>query len=89
MRVDGPNISELARVLRIVDVFDAMTSSRPYKPAIPPLEAARIMTRSAGLAVTEAEEGVVDHRDQGMRHCFDERLLKKFIIFLGNMRLNE
>jgi HD-GYP domain-containing protein (c-di-GMP phosphodiesterase class II) len=89
MRIEGPNISELARVLRIVDVFDAMTSSRPYKAAIPPLEAAQIMTRSAGLAATEGDDAAVDQRDQGMRRCFDDRLLRKFILFLGNMRLNE
>ncbi len=90
MKIEAANISELARVLRIVDVFDAMTSNRPYKPAIPPLEAARIMTSQAGLAATEADDtAVLDQRDQGMRHCFDDRLLKKFIVFLGNMRLNE
>jgi len=27
-------------------------------------------------------------RDQGMRHCFDEELLGKFIVFLGTMRLH-
>lgn len=89
MRLQGANISELARVLRIIDVFDAMTSNRPYKSAIPPLEAAQIMTRSAGPEVIEAEEAVADRRDQGMRHCFDDKLLRKFIVFLGNMRLNE
>jgi hypothetical protein len=28
-----------------------------------------------------------DVRDQGMRQCFDEDLLRKFIVFLGHMKL--
>lgn len=36
MSLEGPNITMLARVLRITDVFDAMTSRRPYKDPMPP-----------------------------------------------------
>jgi putative two-component system response regulator len=32
-----------ARILQIVDVFDALTTERPYKKALPPLEAFRVM----------------------------------------------
>jgi len=28
-----------------------------------------------------------DARDEGMRRCFDEELLQKFIIFLGNVKV--
>ena len=28
-------------------------------------------------------------RDQGMRHCFDEEILGKFIVFLGSMKLRD
>lgn len=78
MGLEGHNINILARVLRIVDVFDAMTSRRPYKEALSAMEAARIMVG------TPAEENK-DDRDQGMKRCFDEKLLRKFILFLGKV----
>ncbi len=88
MQLNGENINELARVLRIIDVFDAMTSERPYKKAIPPLEAAKIMTRVPENGGDEEKAGD-DRRDAGMRQSFDEKLLRKFILFLGDMRLSE
>lgn len=39
----GPEIPMPARVLQVVDVFDALTMARPYKKAIPPFEALAIM----------------------------------------------
>ncbi len=39
----GADIPVSARVLQVVDVFDALTMARPYKKAIPPLEALAIM----------------------------------------------
>jgi HD-GYP domain-containing protein (c-di-GMP phosphodiesterase class II) len=87
MNVDGKNINILARILRITDVFDAMTSRRPYKDPIPPLKAAQIMV---GQPKKGAEDGdaVKDDRDQGMKRCFDGELLRKFIVFLGKMSLS-
>ena len=85
MSLEGINITVLARVLRIIDVFDAMTSRRPYKEPVPPLKAAQIM-----VGTPEEKKDVPpepDDRDNGMRKCFDEDLLRKFIIFLGNMKL--
>ncbi len=43
----------LARILQIVDVYDALTTARPYKPALSHDEAARTMAR-------EAEAGLWD-----------------------------
>ncbi len=83
MGLHGVNISVLARVLRIIDVFDAMTSRRPYKDAISPLKAAQIMT-----GTPPEGNGAAPDRDQGMRRCFDDELLRKFIVFLGNVKLN-
>lgn len=39
----GNEIPFLARVFQVVDVFDALTSSRPYRKALPPPEAVRIL----------------------------------------------
>ncbi|MBA4396433.1 MAG: hypothetical protein C0394_03500, partial [Syntrophus sp. (in: bacteria)] len=36
MGLEGSNINTLARVLRIIDTFDAMTSRRPYKAPLSP-----------------------------------------------------
>jgi putative two-component system response regulator len=39
----GEQIPLLARILQTADVFDALTSARPYKPPLPPAEALRIL----------------------------------------------
>lgn len=42
-RLSGDEIPFLARVFQVVDVFDALTSHRPYRKALPPAEAVRIL----------------------------------------------
>jgi HD-GYP domain-containing protein (c-di-GMP phosphodiesterase class II) len=84
MMIEGTSISILARVLRIVDVFDAMTSHRPYKKALSPLNAAQIMVGTP----QDENNSAVDSRDKGMKRCFDEQLLRKFIVLLGAARLS-
>lgn len=89
MCLEGSAITVLARVLRIVDVFDAMTSRRPYKEPVPPMKAVQIMVGNPSDD-ENAGNGNGNRRhdgDSGMRKCFDERLLRKFIVFLGNVRL--
>jgi len=44
----GNSIDVLARIVSVVDVFDALTSVRPYKKAIPLDEAVRIMEKGRG-----------------------------------------
>jgi response regulator RpfG family c-di-GMP phosphodiesterase len=51
-RLSGENIPLSARIVAIADVYDALRSHRVYKPALPHLEAVRIMT--------EASEGQFD-----------------------------
>jgi len=85
MSLEGQNITTLARVLRIVDVFDAMTSRRPYKEALSPIKAAQIMIGALTEKTKKEDVSGQDDRDQGMRLCFDEKLLRKFILFLGKI----
>lgn len=37
-----------ARIIAVVDAFDAMTTTRPYRPALPPEEAANVIRREKG-----------------------------------------
>src|SRR5579872_3464177 len=41
--LSGRQIPLLARVLQLADIYDALTSPRPYKPAFTPAEAIRIL----------------------------------------------
>jgi putative two-component system response regulator len=52
--VEGHNIPVLARVLQVVDVYDALTTARPYKPALPQLQAKETM-------LYEAKRGLWDY----------------------------
>ncbi|WP_320041700.1 HD domain-containing phosphohydrolase [uncultured Desulfobacter sp.] len=121
----GDEIPLPAKICHIADVFDALTSARPYKKGKTPAEALKIMagknpyldtlkifeaevTKNARPPVTaivrdeqdpklrrlkeqqmieeEAAKRVdarVKLRDQGMSHCFDSDLLKRFIVTLS------
>ncbi len=43
----GEDIPLLARILQTADVFDALTSTRPYKAALPPAEALEVLRQEA------------------------------------------
>lgn len=47
-RLAGEDIPMLARVFQLVDAFDALTSTRPYKPAYPADQALAIMDSESG-----------------------------------------
>ncbi|HEY2376456.1 MAG TPA: HD domain-containing phosphohydrolase [Gemmatimonadaceae bacterium] len=49
-RLTGEEIPLHARVLALADVFDALTSDRPYRPAFSPQEALRMMREDSGKA---------------------------------------
>jgi HD-GYP domain-containing protein (c-di-GMP phosphodiesterase class II) len=90
MNLKGLNISMLARVLRITDTFDAMTSRRSYKDSHPLRKAIEIMIGTPPKKKKSINEEIEENDyDQGMIQCFDEDLLRKFILFLGNTNLNE
>jgi len=44
----GPDVPEGARLLAVVDAFDAMTSTRPYRRALPTVHALAEIERYAG-----------------------------------------
>jgi HD-GYP domain-containing protein (c-di-GMP phosphodiesterase class II) len=44
----GENIPMLARLVKVVDTYDAMTSPRPYREAMAPTEAAVTLINEAG-----------------------------------------
>ena len=44
----GSKISKLAKIIAITDTYDAMTSDKPYKKAVPPQEAIEYIMGSAG-----------------------------------------
>ncbi len=47
-RLQGVQIPLLGRIMAIADVYDALTSQRPYKPPFSPLESEKIIIESAG-----------------------------------------
>lgn len=48
-RLAGEAIPDGARVLSVADTFDAMTSSRSYRPAMSPLDAVQELVEGAGV----------------------------------------
>ena len=52
--LQGHNIPVLARVLQVVDVYDALVTARPYKPALPQSQARDTM-------LSEAKHGFWDY----------------------------
>jgi putative two-component system response regulator len=48
-RLHGEQIPLSGRICAVIDVFDAMTTNRPYRAPIPPPEALEVMRRARGL----------------------------------------
>jgi putative two-component system response regulator len=53
----GDDISQAARILGVADSFDAMTSTRSYRPAMPVEQAIRLIKAEAG---TKYDQTIVD-----------------------------
>ncbi len=51
----GPEIPILPRVLQVVDVYDALRTARPYKPALTHEQAAQTMREEAGRGLWDEE----------------------------------
>jgi putative two-component system response regulator len=89
----GEEIPLLARVLQIADVFDALTSPRPYKPALPVSEALRIMDdetcrgwRDPALVELLHEFCAASAGGAAGRNLFPHPLPRAFDLSLENMR---
>jgi len=52
--LSGESIPLLARILQIADIFDAITTKRPYKSAQSPIEAMRILDEQARSGLLDA-----------------------------------
>lgn len=65
----GHDIPRLAQVFQILDIYDALTSKRPYKKALSPQEAIAIMTEEAekGWRNPDLVEKFVDFLTQNYR----------------------
>jgi hypothetical protein len=62
----GEDIPLMARILAVADSFDAMTSSRPYRQAMPPSKAVAIMRSGAG---TQWDANVVESFTKWHKDC--------------------
>jgi len=51
----GPDIPLLARILQVADIYDALTTSRPYKPAFPHAHAVEVMMEEANRGWRDPE----------------------------------
>ena len=65
----GGDIHPHARVLAVADSFDAMTSARPYRHALPFDEAARRLRADAGTQFDPAIVGVFGRVEAELRHA--------------------
>ncbi|HRP47045.1 MAG TPA: PAS domain S-box protein [Trueperaceae bacterium] len=68
----GEQIPLAARIFAVVDVFDALTSERPYREAWPVDRAAQFIRDGSGThfdpAVVEAFFEMLDHESRSVRH---------------------
>ncbi|MFO7275383.1 MAG: HD-GYP domain-containing protein, partial [Bacillota bacterium] len=59
-RLKGPNIHLHARICAVVDVFDALTSDRPYRSALPVAGAMTVLREQSGTKLDATVVGVMD-----------------------------
>ena len=57
--MNGSEMHPWAKMAAVADVYDALTSARPYKPGLPPHVALRVIFDGKG---TDFDEAVVDHQ---------------------------
>ncbi|MCX7790491.1 MAG: GAF domain-containing protein [Chloroflexaceae bacterium] len=72
--LSGDQISLVGRIVAVADVFDAITSRRPYQPARSADEAIAILRSLAGIEFDgECVEALVRARAKGLIHTQEER----------------
>lgn len=81
-RLKGEEVPLLARILSVVDVYDALTTERPYKPALPPDHAVRELREEAARgwkfeAVVEEFATLAARDDLGQLILTDTRRVRR------------
>ena len=66
-RLGGSDIPLHARIMAVADSFDAMTSARPYRPALPHDEAARRLRAGAGCQFDPAVISAFERAEDRLR----------------------
>lgn len=84
----GKSIPMVARIFAVVDVFDALTSKRPYKAAMPLDEAMGIVREGAGShfdpVLVQVFEGIVRERHAELQAASEEWLRTRLEKYLSN-----
>ena len=75
-RIAGEAIPVGARIVAVCDAFDAMTSDRPYRAALPIEEALEELQKNAGA---QFDPACVDVLVEVMREAGDENLAERFV----------
>ncbi len=70
-----------ARMLHIIDVFESLTSDRPYKKALSVYDALKIMVGENKI------NNKREARDHGMQYCFDLKIMQHFVPFLKDTNM--
>ena len=60
-RIKGEEIAEIAQIVGIADIYDAMTSDRPYKRAIAPNEALEFILGSSAKFSRKVVDAFINH----------------------------
>jgi HD-GYP domain-containing protein (c-di-GMP phosphodiesterase class II) len=73
-QLQGDQVSLIARVVAVADVFDALTSDRPYRAALPIAEVLEMLQHSAGTEFdAECVEALLRARARGLIKTQRER----------------
>jgi HD-GYP domain-containing protein (c-di-GMP phosphodiesterase class II) len=74
-KLQGEQVSLIARVVAVADVFDALTSDRPYRAALPIADVLEMLKRSAGTEFdADCVEALLRARARGAIKTQHERL---------------
>ena len=67
--LQGQNIPLIARIIRIADYFDALTSNRPYRESLNVTEALEIMSKNKRCFDPKILDYFINNIKQLTRHC--------------------
>ncbi|MBL8510520.1 MAG: HD domain-containing protein [Betaproteobacteria bacterium] len=90
--IAGTAIPRAARLCAVADVFDALTSPRPHRPALSYSEALRVLAEMAGRqldpALTQgfidsAQSGLIRHTLTGLRNSYPPSPLDDLLLRIG------